>query len=303
MRPARPFPVDLAACAAAPLLLGVLVALAPASAARAAVGLAMVAFLPGYALLAAMFPRFAEGARGLGSVARVVLAAALSLALSVLVGVALAGSGVRVDLGGAGLALAALTLAATAAAWRARLALAEDERPRFALVLRRWPRPASAAERGIVAASVAALLLSGGVAGFVLTKPGSGDAYTEFWVVGPDGTVGALPATVPVGAVVQVRLGVRNLEGGYAGYRAAVAIQPMVREQGNVSATWPAVEAFHDTLFLASGETWLGDAALTFGEPGLQRVELLLWRTIPDAGEAPYRELHLWVTARAGDAG
>lgn len=133
---------DLLLASAAAVAAGAVVALRPASPLRPLLGLPLVTVVPGYALVAALFPhrptswgpdggRRPDEGRGapLPPVERFVLSAGTSVALVALLGIALSAAGLGLRLRWILAALVGLTLAAClVAAWRrGRAPLQADE--------------------------------------------------------------------------------------------------------------------------------------------------------------------------------
>lgn len=283
------------------LLLPVLAALAWALDAapwvRAVVGVPLLVFLPGYALLALLFPARRDpgdvAARGLDVVQRVGLSVGLSVALVVLLGIALDRSPWGVQQGPVLGALAGLTVLLALLALRARVRLPPEQRPAMPrLAFPDWQRLARR-ERAIAAAALACLLASGAVAGYVLTRPPPAQAYTEFALLDAEGGTRALPTSLEPGEQAQVLLRVVSHEGRFASFRV-VALDQMV-EDGNFSGAPRTL--WEGELSLQDGESWARAVDFTLDQ-GRHRLAFQLWRA--DATEvAPYRELHLWVQVRA----
>ena len=172
-------------------------------------------FVPGYAFVAALFPRDDS----LGLLERGVFSVGSSLALVGLVGIALAETpwGLRVST----IVIAQLGLIGgllfVTEYRRSRLPDEERFKPVFAI---------SGELRALVGgipgfgggnqllqlAIVGAILLSVFAAAYVIASPLPGERYTEFYVVGPDGTIDGLPDTVEPNESAEVLVGINNHE-------------------------------------------------------------------------------------------
>ncbi len=270
----------IAILAATVILLGVIVGF-PDSPVRVVLGLPFVLFFPGYALIAALYPRRDD----LDGIERLALSLGLSLAVVPLVGLALNYTpwGIRLTpiLVGLTLFIAACSLAAIRA--RTRLPAAErfpaDVRPVLG-TLRRLPWPAMAAS----AAVMAILLVVGFRTGF-LGKSRVGEAFTEFYVLGPAGKAQGYPRRVFVGEKGTVILGVINQEGQTAAYTVRIrAGSEVLRTLGPIG--------------LQAGQKWEERVDFALQRPGKRvKVEFLLYMKGGDP--PPYRRLHLWVEVRA----
>lgn len=236
-------------------------------------GLVAVLFLPGYSLIAALFPRADE----LGTIERIAAGFGLSAAVAIALLLALdyAPWGIRPT--PIVLILAGWTVSATAVAWWRRSRLEPDERfvlpflsaGPWARTARDWPRVALCA--GVLVLCAAALALTLG------TPP---PPVTEFFIVGPSGRAEDYPRAARPGTEVVVTVGVTNREGVTATYRVAV-----VQETRALATT--------TSLILAPGQTWHGPVRFTLPTSGRdQEIGILLFK---DGHPEPYRRLRLWV--------
>lgn len=272
---------DLIAILAASAVLLVVIVAFPASPLRVVLGLPFVLFFPGYALVAALYPRRDD----LDGIERLALSLGLSLAVVPLVGLALNYTpwGIRLTpiLVGLTLFIVGCSLAAIRA--RTRLSAAErfpaDVRPVLG-ALRGWPWPAI----GLSAVVITMLLVVGFRTG-LLGKSRVGEAFTEFYVLGPSGKAQGYPRRVFVGEKGTVILGVINQEGRAATYTVRIRAGPeALRAIGPIA--------------LRAGQKWEERVDFTLQQPGQRvKVEFLLYMK----GAAPplYRQLHLWVEVRA----
>lgn len=269
---------DIAVAVGLALATTLVVLLAPlVEPARIALSLAFVLLLPGYVLLAALYPRKND----LDLAERLALSLGLSIAVVPLIGLALNYSpwGIRLNP-----ILAFVTLfiviAAGAAACR-RLMLPSDEGTGIPLnlALPKWPR-LRMADR--LLALLLVLILTGmGVGGYFLaTSSSNSEEFTQFYLLGPDGKAEGYPTTVETGDVFTLILGVVNHEGQEASYR----IQATIDDR-------PALSL--DSLSLADSEKREMPVALIATRKGSnQKVEFVLYK---GNDGAPYRTLHLWL--------
>jgi uncharacterized membrane protein/LysM repeat protein len=275
--------LDLTVVVLCSLVLVVVVLAAPiAKPPRVALGLPFVLFFPGYALVAALYPRKDD----LEAIERIALSLGLSIAVVPLIGLALNYSpwGIRLNPILAFVTLF-IVLAAAAALYRRQTVLPEEA---FAIAidvpLPKWSqlRPVDAALGLLVAASLAGL----GVAGyFVATTRGSSEQFTEFYVLGPGGKAEGYPRTITLGDSFTVILGVVNHEGSEQTYQVKATID------GEPAKVF-------DRLRLDDGQEWERKVTLAPCRAGAhQKVEFLLYT---DDGGAFYRSLHLWLDVEEG---
>lgn len=270
---------DLIAIAAATVILLLTIALLPDSPVRVAFGLPFVLFFPGYALIAALYPRRAD----LDGIERLALSLGLSLAVVPLIGLILnyLPWGIRLIPIVVSLSLFILACSLWAGVKRAGLPVAE----RFPADI----RPALTAVRHfpwipiIVAVAAGGALLFAGFRFGILGGSRVGEAFTEFYVLGPSGRAEGYPKALLPGEAAAVILGVINQEGQEVDYRIDV------RGEGRVLRQIGPIR-------LADKAKWEEKVTFAFRQPAQRaKVEFLLFRSgIPE----PYRSLHLWVRVR-----
>jgi len=274
---------DLALAVACALATTLIVLLVPSvEPARVGLGLVFVLFLPGYVLVAALYPRKDD----LDLVERLALSLGLSIAVVPLIGLALNYSpwGIRLDPILAFLTLF-IVLAASVAMYR-RLTLPPPEAMAIPvdLLLPRLLR-LRLADRllGLVLVLALAGLGAGGY--FLATSSAGSEEFTEFYVLGPGGKAEGYPRTVDVGQEFTLILGVVNHEGEEVSYRI----------QATIGAR---LAASLDRLQLANKEKWEGRLAFlaATNRGNNQKMEFALYKGDSDE---PYRTLHLWLDVGA----
>jgi uncharacterized membrane protein len=274
-------PFDLAATVGLALLATAAAFLAMPIALRTILGLPLVLFLPGYALVSAFFPA-RDGPDG---VARIALAVALSLATVPVLGLAIDRSPWPIDTRTvtAGLLTVVVAASLVAALLRSRLPDGDRYAVRLAPMQLPPPRSWSRSTRATVAlATVAGLLLVVGGTDVVRTRL-AGTPLTEFALYNAAGEVRFYPRQIPVGAPATVQVGVTNHEGHTVAYVLSIA--------GAGVALDPPV-----AIRLADGETWTGPVRFTVVAAGDDlRVRFELRRDDRPAADPPYRLLELVV--------
>lgn len=244
---------------------------------RVILGLPFLVFLPGYTLIAALYPRRND----LEGPERLALSLGLSIAVVPLIALALNYSpwGIRLN---PILAFATLfiVLAAAVAAYRRRLLPAEEAfGVAIGVRLPSWSQ-ARMIDRLLALALVLSLAGMGVAAYFVTTSRGSSERFTEFYVLGAGGKAEAYPSLVKVGENAEVMLGLVNHEGQDTSYQVAVRL-----DGDNTDEIANPV--------LGDGQRWEKTVALVPAHVGDdQKVEFLLYK---DGGIEPYRSLHLWL--------
>ena len=270
--------MDLMAVAILTLLLQPLVYIPTADPIRAALGILLVLFSPGYVLVSALYPRREQF---LG-VERIALAVGLSIALVPLMGLALNFAPWNIGLTPIIVSLSLWILVLAPVAWRRRLAIAADER--FDVpwaVVNAWlrkPRRHTDVVSGLVI-TLAVLAIVGAFA-WKIQQPTPGEPFTEFYVLGSHRMIGDYPTNLRVGDAQSYNVGLVNHEDRAVYYKVLAFLNEQLA--GDIGP-----------LFLEDGETWDGTIAVVPKKAGaLQKLELRLLR---DSGDGVYHTVHLFV--------
>ena len=123
---------------------------------------------------------------------------------------------------------------------------------------------------------------------YMIAVPKTGEKFTEFYILGPDGKTGGYPTDLDVEQQGQAIVGVVNHEQGTIDYTAQVKVGD-------------AVQATIGPIALNNGQKWEHHVAFVVDVPQQNNLEIqfLLFR----AGDSsPYRSLHLWVNVHAAPA-
>ena len=158
---------------------------------RIPIGLLMVLFVPGYVLIAALFPRKGD----LDGIERIALSFGLSIAVVPLIGLGLNYTPWGIRLIPVVLSIVAFTLLMAAVAYWRRISLSPEER--FSLNLRQWigslkDEIRAEGERGWVDKALTIILILSIIASivalvYVVVTPKEGEKFTEFYILGPGG--------------------------------------------------------------------------------------------------------------------
>ncbi len=258
-------------------LLVTTVVLLPSSVLRIILGVPFVLFFPGYTLTTVLFPRNDR----IGGLERVALSFGLSIAVVPLVGLTLSYLpwGVTVESMLSSTALFVLT--ASAATWFRRRRLQPEERFAIEFRLSIPGLGGDPLDKAFSLALAIALTAAIVVVGYVATRDKSGEGFTEFYMLGPEGKAEAYPSQLILGEQGRIVVGIVNHE------RRDISYQLEVRINGTRSARIEPVT-------LAPEEQWQDTVSFTPDEAGdNQKVEILLYG---DGETAPYLEpLHLWI--------
>jgi uncharacterized membrane protein len=273
-------------------------------------GVAMVLFIPGYALIAALFP----GRGDLDGIERVALSFGLSIAVVPLIGLALNYTpwGIRLDPILASLTV--FTLAMTLIAWYRRLLLPAGDRftvPARAMLGAAWAElydpGAPRLDRALSVVLVLSIVVAIATTAYVIAVPKEGEHFTEFYILGPGGKAADYPADFAAGSTQSLIIGVGNHEYREVPYTVeAFALNQTFDPATNTSTVHAAERLDRFTLTVPHNET--SELPWEFSVPSADynRIEFLLFNeTVPgpavtgeDRINASYRDLHLWVRVR-----
>ena len=278
-------PADLLAVALLALatLVFTLTPLASLAAVRIPLGLVMVLFVPGYSLIAALFPRMND----LDGIERVALSFGLSIAVVPLIGLGLNYTPWGIRLTPVVISLALFTLAMAAAAHWRRLSLPSEER--LAIHFR---ENMSLLKRGILTEEkgrldkaltiilVITIMMSIAALVYVIVTPKQGEKFTEFYILGPGGKAYDYPTQVQAGNKSAVIVGVVDHEYALVNYSL----------QMNLNNT----TILSRNLTLQQNQTWQEPVSYLLTKTGdQQKLEFFLYKDCNMT--APYRDLHLWI--------
>jgi len=292
---------------------------------RAVLGFGFVLFVPGYALVSALFPGSAAAGRGNdnaatgreaapGGAARAALAVLTSVVLAALVGGSLS------LVGGLGptpavVTLAAVTLLAVGVAVRRRRALPPEER--FAVPFGPWvsaartalfhPETRGDAALNVLLAVVVVVAVGGTV--YATAVPGDRERFTEFYLLAEDAdgdlVAAGYPTEFTAGEPRSQYVGLTNREGETVSYTVLVQLQRVtvtndsirVREREPLRRFTPEV---------ADGESWRRNHTVAPTMTGDRlRLTYLLYRGVPPAEptlENAYEHVYTWVNVSATNA-
>ncbi len=255
------------------LLIGV-VLVVPNNPLRIPLGLLCVLFSPGYALMAALYPRRDD----LIPLERLALSFGISLAVVPLIGLMLNYLPWGIRTVPLLISLAGFIAMCSAAAWGRR------HTPRAERAMRIGPVFAQIRRFSWLqlAISAAAVICLGAIGWRVYAVPWQHrEAFTEFYVLGPAGKIGDYPVRVIAGQPTEVIVGLINHEHQQATYVIAVEA-----DHRPLTTLGP--------ITLSDGQEWEGRARFRpLGGAGRAEIQLLLFRKgVP----VPYRLLRLWMT-------
>lgn len=250
---------------------------------RAALAFPVTLFAPGYAMVAAMFPRKKE----MGNIARMTMSVALSIIIVPLIGMALNYTPLGVRLDPILVCVTVFTIACSLVAMRSRFKVPEDELhfPELLNTARAllWGDKGSV-DKAFGIAIVVALLLSAGTISYLVLVPGQGDQYTEFYLLGPEHITSGYPSDFLPGSQQPVIICIANHE------KREMTYDIHVQLKDNNTTTLLSTEH----VVLGDNQTWEKTAQIKPDRMGSRmKLDFLLFA---DGNMAvPYQECRLWI--------
>jgi len=244
---------------------------------RVVVGLLFILFSPGYALMAALFPRKEQ----LDTVERIALSFGLSIAIVPLICLILNYTpwGIRPE--PILTCIAPFIIVASSVALFRRWSIPKEHRfvPSLRIKLPSW-RGQSTMDKALMAVLIISILAGIGALTYVVGIPRVGESFTEFYVVGPEGMAEDYPRELALGEEGTITVGVVNHEHQVTAYSIEVKIDGVTVQE-------------IDPISLAYEEKWEQPITFVASKAGEdQKLEFLLYR---DAESEPYLKLHLWL--------
>ena len=240
-------------------------------------------FLPGYSLIATLFPRKDD----LDAIERIALSFGLSIAITPLLGLALNYTPFGIRLAPILTVLSIFTISLAIGTYVRRSMIQEEDRfvvdfdkfKDFLLAQVFFSKKKKCIDRILTAVLIISIVLALSVTVYVIITPKEGEKFTEFYVLGPGGMAEDYPTNLTVGEEGEVIIGVVNHE------YAAVTYQLELKVNGEVID--------QKSIVLTHNETWEGPFTFKLKKAGEdQKLEFLLYKV---GVEGIYRSLHLWV--------
>ena len=258
---------------------------------RNILGLPLVLFLPGYALIAALFPAKSD----LDGIERTALSFGLSIAVVPLIGLGLNYTPWGIRLLPILISLSIFTFAMCGLAYLRREKLPEADAfevpfRKMALELKAeiLDKPESGLDKTLTIILVLSILLSVATLFYVVVTPKEGEHFTEFYLLGPEGMADNYPTNYTLGESGTVIVGVVNHEYRPVNYTMEVRLE-------NRSLPLPGDM---QQVTLAYNETWEKPLTLTPPVAGKDmKLDFLLFNETDK--NTPYRDLHLWINVNS----
>jgi uncharacterized membrane protein len=251
---------------------------------RTALGIPMVLFLPGYALIAALFPKKSD----LDGIERIALSFGLSIAVVPLIGLGLNFTPFGIRLIPILICLSIFTFAMCSIAFWRRSKLSSEES--FSIPFGEMVsslkgeifNPKSLMDKVLTVILILSIIISILVLIYVIVTPKQGEKFTEFYILGENGKAEGYPTLLEVGNNSKVIAGIVNHEYIFTNYTMDIVLQNETLKRYSISlmqnSTWEEKVSFSPRI---SGKN--------------MKLEFLLYKE--ENFSAPYRDLHLWVNS------
>jgi uncharacterized membrane protein len=247
---------------------------------RIILGVIFLLIFPGYTLMAALFPN----ENSIKGIERAALTFVLSFALVSLTGLVLNYTpwGIRLTPIFAAVAIIIVLTSGIALLRRAGIPEAERFALRINIRMPKWSE-ASRFDRVLSICLVIVVIGAISVLAYVIAQPKAEEAFTNFYILGPEGMMENYPQELTLGEQAEITLGMENHENQDASYDIVVML-----DGKEMQAIGP--------IELADGKEWRNEVMLIPLQAGdNQKVEFLLYK-----GEesVPYLALHLWLDVK-----
>ncbi len=254
---------------------------------RTILGLPVVLFLPGYALIAALFPRKND----LDAIERIALSFGLSIAVVPLIGLVLNFTPWGIRLVPIIISLTLFIFIMVFIAHSRRLQIKEDEK--FDVHFKKtydsikaeiFTKPENRTDKILTVLLLISIILAIFMVVYVIVTPKQGEKFTEFYLLGPGGKAEGYPTDLIAGKTGSVIVGVVNHEYATMNYTLRVKIkEELLNEQ--------QIQVEHN-------QTWEKTVNFTPVSQGSSlKLEFLLYKE--NNFTIPYRDTHLWVNVRS----
>ncbi|MDD4126667.1 MAG: DUF1616 domain-containing protein [Methanomicrobium sp.] len=277
---------------------------------RVVFALPVVLFIPGYALIAALFP----GNKDIDGIERIALSFGLSIAVVPLIGLGLNYTpwGIRLD--PIVTSLVIFTTAMLLIAQFRRAELPKDEM--FEIPLHSladeakeelFPKDSTKTDKILSIILIISIFAAIATTIFVIVVPKEGEKFTEFYILGEKGMAADYPTKFYAGSDNNITIGIGNHEYRDISYFVEIfAINQTFDEKTNTSAINKMTLLGREEINIPDNKTTEFDYTFNIKDPAMNKLEFLLFAdSYPDNSvtkfdriNESYRDLHLWVDVR-----
>jgi uncharacterized membrane protein len=247
---------------------------------RTILGLLLILFIPGYSLIAALFPKYGD----LDSIERAALSFGLSIAVTPLIGLILNYTPWGIRLTPILISLSAFTMVMLLVAFIRRRRAPEGQKffvdfSGFVSSFKGSFSGESKTSRILSIILILTIIIAISTTIYIIVKPKQGETFTEFYLLGPGGKASNYPTNLTVGETGSVIIGIVNHEYKTVDYQLVVTSNGVIMSEQNITLT--------------SGNKTEIPYNFTASTAGNKKLEFMLYK-LPDNTNI-YRSLHLFV--------
>lgn len=247
---------------------------------RVVLGIPLILFLPGYSLIAALFPKKSD----LESIERIILSFGLSIVVTPIIGLLMNYTfGITVTPLLLALSLFIILMNFIAYIRRWKVPINERFTVKFSnhfTSIAEVFKCKSRLDKFISIALVLSIILAVSMTAYAATTPVHGEKFTEFYILGANGKTSDYPTNLSVGERSNILIGIINHENTQTNYHMVVQLNGKTIKEENIN--------------LADAEKWQNNFTFSSQQKGKnQKMDFILYK-LPDNNNI-YRSLHLWV--------
>ena len=267
----------------------------------------VILFIPGYVLIAALFPE----KKSIDGIERFALSVGLSIAVVPLICLVLNYTpfGIRLNPIVISLVLFTLIMMIITLYRRARLSDEEKfavpfEKVKPALKEELFPKNQGKFDKALSIILIAAIIVAAVTTVFVIAFPKDGEKFTEFYILGEDKMADDYPEKFPVNSQQFVWIGIGNHEYRDVTYTVETLLLNAEWDSAtNSSVIHASMPLDRFEVSVLDNTTYLEKYYFSVPYTGYNRLEFLLYNeTVPSASasaeekmDSSYRDLHLWI--------
>lgn len=267
----------------------------------------VILFIPGYVLIAALFPE----KKSIDGIERFALSVGLSVAVVPLIGLILNYTPFGIRLDPIVTALVIFILAMMVVTVYRRASVPDDEmftvpfeKVRPSLKAEFFPKGGTKFDTVLSLILIAAIVVAALTTVYVIAFPKDGEKFTEFYILGDDKMADNYPDKFFTGMEQFVWVGINNQEYRDVYYTVdTLLLNASWDSATNTSVIYSSENLDRFTVYLADNTTYLEKYNFTLFDTGYNRLEFLLYNESVPAADASaqekmdmaYRDLHLWI--------
>jgi uncharacterized membrane protein len=274
-------------------------------------GVPLILFIPGYALIAALFPK----AKDIDGIERVALSFGLSIAVVPLIGLALNYTPFGIRLDPIVICMGIFTLCMCLIALYRRSQIPDNERffvpvhaIRKVIMMEFYPPDSSRLDRILSTILLIAIIAAVATTVYVIIVPKEGEKFTEFFILGAKEKAADYPTLLVSGENSSLFIGIGNHEYKTINYTLETYMMNVTFDEITNTSSIQKMDRL-DSFMVPVQHNQTVTTPYSFVPPssGYNRIGFLLFNeTVPvdtvkdmDRINSSYRDLHLWVTVRS----